>query len=221
MKSLFSKIDRESTESINVNPDPSMNARMSSLSDRISALREREHDARRQESDLIAQLRMSHATSSIHDLTRLLMKDATAQPAAAAGVQEKLQDCQVLLESIRRAIEATKQDMLQLQCERDAQVCREMLPTHTRNVRATINCILALHRSTVNQNALRLELNLKGVERTGHLIPLFPPQFLGGMDDSNSWLSFVMRGAVSDGFMSEQERGALMRGELKELAADR
>ncbi len=187
------------------------------LRERLLALRGRQSEARRRETELFGELREARGTSPVHDLERLLLLDATASPVQAVGAHEKVRDVQILLEGVSRAIKATELEILQLQAEEDAKACRDALPAHRRNVRMTINAVLSLHRSVVAQDQLRLDLALKGVERTSQLVPLFPRQFLDGMADPNSFISLFMRNAVDAGFITEWERVKVLKGELDEL----
>lgn len=195
----------------------STSEKISVLRDQIAALRARQSEASRQQEALFDVLRMARSTSPVHTLAALLMEDPAAQPIEAPGVQSQLHDVQLLLESITRAITAKEAEIVAVSAEADAAACREVLPTHRSNVRATINAVLALHRAITAQDELRMDLNRKGVERTSQLIPLYPSQFRDGMGDPNSWLSSFMRNAVADGFISEPERIAIMTGDAGAL----
>ena len=107
--------------------------------------------------------------------------------------------------------------ILQQEAGRDAWACAMLKPAHRRNVRATLNAQLPLHRAARQQDATRDALVGKGYSRTSHLVPHFHYDFRFGLGDPNTWLSADLRTARDEGFLSEAERIGLMRGDIEAL----
>ena len=80
-----------------------------------------------------------------------------------------------------------------------------------------LNAQITLHRSIVQQRTLFQGLTNRGYQRLGHLPSHWHGDFTSGLEDPNSWLSLDLREAHSQGFITEEERVALSRGELEYL----
>jgi hypothetical protein len=197
-------------------PDRSINARIAELEARRTALLERQRQEREREADLLEQLR-TRQVSTVEFLADALMSNPGASPSDAEGLRAQLQSVQAVLEGISLAIRKVERESMQVEAECDGEACRAVAPLHHRNVRITINAVLHLHQATVAQQDLRVTLARRGVERTGHLQPLLHPDFQDGMQDSNSWLSNLLREGVRLGFLEESERIELLNGSRREI----
>lgn len=218
-KTATLKAERESKELlIDAIPDRSADEQVHGLQARIDALRERQQQERLRESDLLGQLRHAQRDSSLHVFSDALAQNPGALPGDTAGIHETLRDVRLVIQGIDLATKKLQQELLQVQAECDGAACRVALPLHRQNVRHTINCVVRLHQSVAKQQELRATLAQRGVERTGHLKPLFHADFQDGMQDSNAWISFFMREAVELGFISPSERAAIISGARSELS---
>jgi hypothetical protein len=157
------------------------------------------------------------SSSSTERIAQVLLKDPTADVGAINTCQTELSSLHQTLEAIRRATSQTETEILSRESELDAAACRAVHSLHRRNVRVTINAALALQRSIVEQDNLRLELNARGVHRTSQLVGFVHGDFLTGPEDIHSWLAGQLRDLAGTRFLTEAERLALQSGELAEL----
>ena len=94
--------------------------------------------------------------------------------------------------------------------------CRQVQPLHRMNSRRVVNGMLTLIDAQQQQQHLHEQLNAKGYYQTSHLTNFYVTDF-GRLDDSGSWISAMLRDAVQVGQISEAERVAISRGELRQV----
>lgn len=189
------------------------------LHSRLQALRDR-RDVETQARETIRERMNNVQGTSLDRLVAALVGDPAASNLDASNVREELARADRMLEGIRLAIRQTEQEILQAECELDATDCRKVAGLHRKNVRQTINAVLALHHAVAAQQGLIRQLSQRGVGRTSHLVSFFPIEFAEELTDSNSYLSTSLREAVQLGFMTEAERVGLLQGRITVLDVD-
>lgn len=179
------------------------------LMQRIDALNARQAEIE----GLLRDQTLSKQSSSIERL--LADPEAPIELKSELGAEHmKVQNDAALL---KQALKALDEQIQIQQCEVEAWACGVCRPTHRRNVRAMLNAQLTLHRSIVQQRTLFQGLTNRGYQRLGHLPVHWHGDFTSGLEDPNSWLSSDLREAHSQGFITEEERVNLSRGELEYL----
>lgn len=189
-------------------PRRALQAKRGELATRLEGL-----NARQQNIDQQISLRVSNQTASVERLLHNPMAEVDLADGLHAEHQKVLSDIDI----VRRAIVALDQQILRQEAERDGWACAVLKPAHRRHVRAALNAQLALHQTVKAQEAIRDGLVAKGYSRTSHLVPHFHPDFRFGLGDPNTWLSADLRTAKDEGFLSEEERISLLRGDIETL----
>lgn len=196
-------------------PDRQDDPKLATLRERLRGLQNRRDIERQRREAILKQLNNLHG-SLLDQLAEALIDDPTASMGANSA-REELQHVDRVLDGIRLAIPRLEHDVMQAEATRDAEACRSVAGRHRSNVRTTLNHAWSLHRATVAQQALREQLSLGGVERTGWLVPHFPIDFAGDPTDGNSFMAFYLKEAVELKFMTQDERLQLLEGRLTEL----
>lgn len=198
-------------------PDRSADEKLQALLSRQTSLRNRLHDSQQRIDTIQQTLSTAQEARSTERIAQALLENPTAGVEELQTLADELNSLRQTLDGLHRAIQQGEQDILNREAELDAAACRTVGSLHRHNVRATINAMLRLHQSIVDQNDLRLELNRRGVQRTGHLQPFAHENFMTGASDIHSWLSGQLRELVSWKLLTEDERLALQQGTLAEL----
>lgn len=201
-------------------PDRSQDDGLRTLRARQDALRSRLVDSERRMDSIQQSLAASSKALNLERLTAALIEDPNAHIGISDTLRSELNELSQVCDGLRRAIEHGDQETMHREAELDGEACRIVATLHRQNVRATINVMLALHRSIRQQQDLRAELNKRGVHRTSSLIPFAHENFETGADDIHSWLAGQLRELVGAQVLSEDERIALQRGEIIELDVD-
>lgn len=206
-----------STDLLNSIEDRRSYPKLNDLHKRLQRLRERRDAEMRNREDVLNRLNHVHHSFSLDRLAETFINDPTASNLDARSAREELLHIDKMIEGLNLAIQQTHRDIVQVESQADADACKAVRPLHRQNVRKTINSMLVLQRAIEAQQDLIRQLQRRGVERTGWLVPLFPVEFAEGTDDPNSHLSNYLRGAVDQGAMTEAERLTLVNGSLHEL----
>ena len=194
-----------------INEDPTrraLQAKRGELWTRLDGL-----NARQQHIEQRISLSVSNQTASVERL----LHNPMAEVDRSDGLHEEHQKVRSDIDIVRRALVALDAQILQQEAERDGWACRVSRPAYRRNVRVTLNAQLALHRAVRQQESIRDDLVNKGYSRTSHLAAHFHHDFRFGLLDPNTWLSADLRTARDEGFITEEERIALTRGDLERL----
>lgn len=197
--------------------DRSTDEGLQALCQRQTALVRRAAAHHRRKAELDEKLLQAQRVSNIDRFADELMGDPDASLREAQSFREELEEVIQSLSGIRLAIERGEREIQDYEAQLDADDCRAVAPMHRRNVRDTFNATLRLHRSIVQQENLRRFLELRGVQRTGHLRPFWPWDYQVGLTDSNSLLSSQLRELVEWKMVSEDERVSLLQGRSSEL----
>ena len=203
----------QAAEIPHISEDPTrraLQAKRGELGTRLDAL-----NARQWKIEQRISLRVSNQGAAV----QRLLENPLAEVDLADGLQEEYRKILSDREIVKKAVVALDAQILQQEAERDAWACAVLKPAHRMNVRATLNAQLALHRVVKQQEAIRDALTARGYSRTSHLVPHYHPHFLLGLGDPNTWLSGDLRTAREEGFVSEEERVGLMRGDIETLDA--
>ncbi len=198
-------------------PDRSKDEILGALVKRQDALRTRLQDSQQRIDTIQQDLRQAQSAFSAERIAEALLDNPSAEMAELQTLPDELRMLDKTLDGLRRAIQQGEQDILHREAELDAAACRTVKVLHRHNVRATINAMIRLHQSILTQEDLRVELNRRGVQQTGHLQPFVHENFLTGATDIHSWLSGQLRELVYWQLLTEDERLALQQGTLTEL----
>ncbi|WHZ27615.1 MAG: hypothetical protein OJF51_002412 [Nitrospira sp.] len=198
-------------------PDRSADDILRALVTRQNTLRSRLHDSQQRIDTIQQDLLRAQSAISAERIAEALLENPSVEMGELQTLHDELRMLDKTVDGLRRAILQGDQDILNREAELDAAACRTVKVLHRHNVRATINAMLHLHQSIRTQEDLRLELNRRGVQRTGHLPPFVHVNFLNGVEDIHSWLSGQLRELVYWQFLTESERLALQQGTLTEL----
>jgi hypothetical protein len=218
MKTIRAKqtID-ESRSVLDSLPDRSADEVLRSLLARQAALQKRQRECQKHIDTIQQALQESRATPSTERFAQALMKDPTALVGNNHTLLTELDSLGRTLNGLHRASQQGQEEIMNRECELDGAACRAVHPLHRRNLRATINASLALQRSIVEQENLRLDLNARGVHRTSWLLAFAHGDFWTGPEDIHSWLSGQLRDLAGSEILTEAERLALQSGEIAEL----
>ncbi len=198
-------------------PDRSTDEGLATLRSRREALEGRRKAVEQRWQDIQRQMLESRRSDSIEFLVESFLRDPEISPPWQHSLREELGMLDQTRNGLRQALERIDFELLDCEARLDAAACRAVAALHRRNVRDTINKMLAVHQSIVKQDNLRLELNARGVHRTGQLLAFAHGDFWTGAADIHSWISGQLRDLVGFGFLKEEERAKLQHGEISEL----
>ena len=202
-------------------PPISEDAPVGAARDKESLLRTRGNAAIERRDAIQKKLQELHSDSRIVRSSDLLADNPAADLGAAGrdSLQQELVAATHEVEAIDSALRLVVRQIVQAESEAASRVCKgpSVQRFHLRNNRAVISALLSLIAAQNKQQRLHLQLNAQGYSRTSYLRPNFYVQDFGSLSDPGSWVSALLREAVSDQIISQEEFRQIARGELTQI----